>query len=383
MIGVIADDLTGAAEIGAIGWRHGLRAEIIRDGKPSGAADLVCVDTDSRSCVPIVAAERAAAAAKMLHAGGARLIYKKVDSALRGNVTPEVEAILKQLGLNRALLLPVNPSLGRTIVDGEYFIHGKPIHLTEFANDPEHPRSSPEVLKLLDTPSHFTLRLSGDERTVPENTLLVAQADSSEQVESWAAACDASCLPIGGSEFFGALLGSESHSPPTEPIDFSLGRQLFICGTASGSVQALVEASREAQVPVFGLPDELATGAEFSNESCDFISQQITDAFETHRRVVLHVGLPVVRDATASRRLADHLVDIAEQVLQSVPVTSVFAEGGATAAELVRRMNWPRLDVRYEWAPGVATLAIADKDTQWLTIKPGSYSWPDEWMRGW
>ena len=62
-----------------------------------------------------------------------------------------------------------------------------------------------------------------------------------------------------------------------------------------------------------------------------------------------------------------------------VPIESIFAEGGATAAELVRRMNWPRLEVRYEWATGVATLAVADENTRWLTIKPGSYSWPDEW----
>src|ERR1035437_1401499 len=91
MIGVIADDLTGAAELGAIGLRHGLRAEIVRSGKPSGAADLVCVDTDSRACAPAEAAKRAAAAAKLLRAAGAKWIYKKVDSVLRGQVTAEVE----------------------------------------------------------------------------------------------------------------------------------------------------------------------------------------------------------------------------------------------------------------------------------------------------
>ena len=97
MIGVIADDLTGAAELGAVGLRHGLRAEIVRSGKPSGRADLVCVDTDSRSCEPAAAAKRAAAAAKMLRAAGAKWIYKKVDSVLRGQVTAEVEAVMKQL----------------------------------------------------------------------------------------------------------------------------------------------------------------------------------------------------------------------------------------------------------------------------------------------
>lgn len=382
MIGVIADDLTGAAEIGAIGWRHGLRAEIVRDGEPSGGADLVCVDTDSRSCKAEIAAERAAAAARMLQAAGARWIYKKVDSVLRGNVTQEVEAIMKQLGLNRALLLPVNPSLGRTIVGGEYSIHGQPIHHTEFANDPEHPRHSAQVLELLAPPSHFALRLAGHELTAPEHTLLVAQADSSAQVESWAAACDPSCLPVGGAEFFKALLGVEPHSPAAEPIDFSLGRQLFICGTASKSVQTLVESSREAKVPVFGLPQELTTGAEFSNDSRELIANQITETFETHRRVVLHVGLPTVRDMAVARRLADHLVAIAERVLHRVTVESIFSEGGATAAELVRRMNWPRLEVRYEWTAGVATLAVSDENIRWLTIKPGSYSWPNEWIEG-
>ncbi len=33
MIGVIADDLTGAAELGAVGLRHGLQAEIIEAGQ--------------------------------------------------------------------------------------------------------------------------------------------------------------------------------------------------------------------------------------------------------------------------------------------------------------------------------------------------------------
>ena len=121
MIGVIADDLTGAAELAAIGWRHGLRAEVVRSGRPSGTADLVCVDTDSRACDATEAAKRAAAAAKLLRTADAKWIYKKVDSVLRGNVTAEVEAVMKQLKLERALLLPANPSLGRTIRHGNIF----------------------------------------------------------------------------------------------------------------------------------------------------------------------------------------------------------------------------------------------------------------------
>src|SRR6266567_3584454 len=121
MIGVIADDLTGASEIGGIGLRHGLKAEIILRGKFPPGADLLCIDTDSRSCSPREAARRAAAAARKLRIAGAAWIYKKVDSVLRGNVVAEVQAIRQALELRSALLVPANPCFGRIIRDGHYF----------------------------------------------------------------------------------------------------------------------------------------------------------------------------------------------------------------------------------------------------------------------
>ena len=39
MIGVIADDLTGAAELGAVGRRLGLKAEILFNDRPSSGAE--------------------------------------------------------------------------------------------------------------------------------------------------------------------------------------------------------------------------------------------------------------------------------------------------------------------------------------------------------
>lgn len=382
MIGVIADDLTGAAELGAVGLRHGLRAEIIRDGSPGGDAGLVCMDTDSRSCPPGEAAARAGNAARILRKAGAKWIYKKVDSILRGNVTAEVEAVMRELKCNRALLLPANPSLGRVIRDGEYFVHGKPINRTEFAKDPEHPRTTAQVLRLLGQPEHFLMRLANGDLAVPENTLLIAQADSSERVKSWAGICEPSLLPVGGSEFFGALLAAEFGGCPARPaeeINFNDGRQLFICGTASRSARRLMTSARSAHMPVFSLPLELMWGADFSEGACSVISQRVIRAFETKPRVVLCVGLPPVQEFKVARRLSEYLVNIAARVLRELPVKNIFAEGGATSAELVRRMNWGRLEVKREWAPGVATLSVAGAESQWLTIKPGSYSWPEQW----
>jgi uncharacterized protein YgbK (DUF1537 family) len=189
-------------------------------------------------------------------------------------------------------------------------------------------------------------------------------------------------LPVGGSEFFGALLAEELASPKTNAEnEFQFGdeRQLFICGTASKAANHLFRSARKTKVPVFTMPQELMWGNDFSPGAREAIAERVTEGFEKSKRVVLGVGLPHVHDVKAARRLSANLVDVAEVVLKNSDIKYIFAEGGATSAELVRRMKWSRLEVRREWAPGVATLAVATENPLWLTIKPGSYSWPPAW----
>ena len=381
MIGVIADDLTGAAELGAIGWRHGLRAEIVRSGKPSDA-DLVCVDTDSRACEPAEAAKRAAAAAKLLRAAGAKWIYKKVDSVLRGQVTAEVEAVMQQLKLERALLLPANPSLGRTIRRGEYFLRGRPLHKTEFAHDPHFPRRSSQVLRLVKVPEIFSMRVANGDRVLVDGAIVVGDAESPTDLQRWTASCDAEMLPAGGAEFFSALLVSKKLDVPPQKkakAVFAPGKEFFIVGTSTQAARKFVAAERRKKTPVFALPQELAWGATFSAAAVEAVTQRVVAAIALNPRVILNVGLPQVRDAEVAARLSAHVVRVAERVLKMQPVGKVFAEGGATAAELVRRMNWPRLEIVRELAPGVAMLAVEGDENFLLTIKPGSYSWPAKW----
>ncbi|HTY89502.1 MAG TPA: four-carbon acid sugar kinase family protein [Candidatus Acidoferrum sp.] len=383
MIGVIADDLTGAAELGAVGLRHGLRAEIVLWGEPSGDADLVCVDTDSRSCASEEAGRRAASAARLLRAAKARWIYKKVDSVLRGQVTAEVESVMRQLRLKRALLLPANPSLGRKIRDGRYFVGGRPIHKTEFARDPEHPRTSAQVLRLVTPSSSTPICVSRPGDSLPGRGIVIGEAATAQDVQLWANCRDTRTLSAGGSEYFGMLLTAEKKKPAASEANGSLhdasGRELFVCGTSSQSSRKFVKAARAGGTPVFSLPMELAWRPEFTPGAAEVISERVVAAFQSQARVVLNVGLPPVREVAMARLLSEHLVQIAERVLRQVDVGHVYAEGGATATELVRRMGWGRLKVVSEPAPGVATLAIEGQPVRWLTVKPGTYAWPEQW----
>ncbi len=422
MIGVIADDLTGAAELGGLATRLGLRATLLLSGSQELLSDVVCIDTDSRMCSPGEAARRAATAALQLKQAGATWIYKKVDSVLRGQVISEIASILEQLKLKLALLGPANPSLGRTIREGHYFVSNRPLHQTEFARDPAYPRTTSDVLKLLGN-TRLPLHCCRPEAALPARGIVVAEAESSADVVDWAARWVPEILPAGGAEFFGELLKrvhslrSTVRSPESDVADlrfeiseskgqegevsssklrapkkaFAGGQtlnsefqtELFVCGSMSESTREFVrEAARSKEAAVFSLPEEIARGAEFDAATCELLAKQAAEAFAENKRVILQIGLPPVRDAVLAARLAGELVKLAEAVLRQSTPARVYAEGGATAVELARGMGWGRFWVVQELAPGVVALAPREQSGQELVIKPGSYRWPAAVVKG-
>ncbi|MBD0288263.1 MAG: four-carbon acid sugar kinase family protein, partial [Flavisolibacter sp.] len=133
MIVVLADDLTGAAELGGIGLHYNLDIEINMTVNPQSKASLLIISTDTRSMKKEKAGIEAAKVTAKVMKLKPDLIFKKVDSVLRGHILPELTAQLEQLKLQKALLVPANPALNRTLSNGTYYIEGKPIHLSDFS----------------------------------------------------------------------------------------------------------------------------------------------------------------------------------------------------------------------------------------------------------
>jgi uncharacterized protein YgbK (DUF1537 family) len=102
---------------------------------------LVCA-TDTRSQTEQEAARITRQVTSRLVEAGVRYFFKKVDSALRGHVEAELQAMLEVLPYESALYLPANPSKGRIIEHGQYTLNGRPLHETDFAVDPEFPATT-------------------------------------------------------------------------------------------------------------------------------------------------------------------------------------------------------------------------------------------------
>ncbi len=150
-IGVIADDLTGACDSGVEFLRCSESVVVIVEaGSPTatGSQEGVLVyNTQSRKLSPREAYERAFTATQRVLSAGDHLIFKKVDSALRGNFGVEIGAVMDATGATAAFLLPAIPEAGRETVGGIQHIDGVPIAESFYAHDPEHPVSESSVLR--------------------------------------------------------------------------------------------------------------------------------------------------------------------------------------------------------------------------------------------
>ena len=139
-VAVIADDLTGAADSGVQLARAGYRTAVAFRGSPVPPAedlDAVAVDTDSRAMSAESAAKLVVEAGQSVR--GARVVFKKVDSTLRGPVAAELSAALEATGRRVAVVCPAFPDAGRTVSGGVLLVNGVPVHETGFRDDPVTP----------------------------------------------------------------------------------------------------------------------------------------------------------------------------------------------------------------------------------------------------
>ena len=73
-----------------------------------------------------------------------------MDSTLRGNIGPELEAVLTRGNVDLILLVPALPANGRTTVHGFHYINGDLITESDLASDPFSPIKSayiPDIVK--------------------------------------------------------------------------------------------------------------------------------------------------------------------------------------------------------------------------------------------
>lgn len=151
---IIADDFTGALDTGIQFVKKGIETQVIigtqlNHSPVSDTAQVLVVDSETRPMTNQEAHDVIVQIVRQAVEMGIKVVYKKTDSALRGNVGSELSGVLDATSGSRIYFLPAFPDINRITEKGIHYINGVKLEDSGFGKDPFDPMTCsyiPEIL---------------------------------------------------------------------------------------------------------------------------------------------------------------------------------------------------------------------------------------------
>lgn len=154
---IVADDLTGANDSGVQCARYGYRPSVAVNASDTSAfahKEALIIDTDSREMNPESAYQTVKDAVLPFAESFTELMYKKIDSTMRGNIGRELDALYDAFSPDFILVNPAYPENGRTVINGDLYVNGQALAETGIATLPNQSIISSTVTALLQAQSN-------------------------------------------------------------------------------------------------------------------------------------------------------------------------------------------------------------------------------------
>lgn len=366
-VGIVADDLTGAIETGCVFANQGMASRVMLASLPcpqSARAPVVAINTRTRGRHGPEVWDQLALAAAHPAIRRASLVYKKIDSTLRGDPAYEIACLTALLQRQLVIITPTLPSQGRALVEGRLYVNGIPIEHTQYATD-------------LVAPAHNDLQ-SQLERALPEanvvggnkppavstgrTTVWVADTESAEdlsEVARWGLCRPEAILFAGSAGLATALAQQHRRQAPAATAPRFLPPQLFVLGSRSEETKRQIRALQacgDVTLVTCGVDDPPASPARQT-------------PMQTATTVLVPADLP-----QNPQQVAQRLAAAAWAFVRAHRVRRVFASGGDTAMAFLDLPGVRNVAVKAEVAPGMCLSRFRHNHEDFdLITKPGGY----------
>lgn len=253
---IIADDFTGALDTGVQFAARGIKTRVVVGADAALThqnADVLVVDTETRHLPAAQAYAAVEGLVQRAKYAGFAYLYKKTDSALRGNVGAELAALLSASSSRQLAFLPAFPQMNRVTKNGVQYIDGVPVTESPFGVDPFEPVRHAAVTDLLaeqtDLPAASFPALAADGSVPAEDGILVFDAATVDELRSTGRALlnNGGLRVLAGCAGFGAvlpeLLGLGSADVTCPALD---PRLLVICGSVNAITLAQLDKAEQA-----------------------------------------------------------------------------------------------------------------------------------------
>jgi len=370
---VIADDLTGAADTAVRFLPPGEEILLVSLGDEARTTMLpafgLAIDTGTRGSRQAEAIPRLQKAAALVRERTPSLIYKKIDSQLRGRPGLEVEALRRELGLRCALVAPAHPEQGRVTRAGVHLVRGVPVAESEAGRDPVAPVTESrlpvlfarqagvrvthvEVGELEAGPA--TLRRTIERLVAEGHQAITFDAVTRHDLELIAeVACRRfpDVLLAGSAGLATALAACRDGTAPEPALVPYCESMLFVCGSTAGAlrrqVAALVGSGRSRAVA-------MTPAAVVAGPCREELREAALEQWARGDVTLLPPGDRLDAATCVPAALLAGLADLALALVGRRRPEGLFLSGGDTAAAVLRAAGVAAVRLRGEVVPGAA-----------------------------
>ncbi len=414
-IGVVADDITGANDIGIMFAKSGYTSHVYPfDGtslqcEGEEEPQVVILDTNSRCDSAPIAYEKVYAATRTLERLGCERFIKKTCSVFRGNVGVEFDAMLDALGEEFAVVVLGFPKNGRTTVDGIHYVHEQRLQESPFRNDPIHPMTRSSLVEILESQTRRKVTGVGHQwitRGVgsvrehiarlrreygylifdvldQESLAVIAEASRDEKIY-----CGSSAL----AEELPAAWGDASGEDHDVEFPHVSGVGILCAsGSLTPQTAAQVGYMAERETPVFQLDTQriiepAGRGVEVERLVREIVARlrqgddvilSSAGGVETMARVQPQGARSDPVDTGLARLVSEVMGDVVAEAMRLSGQNRLLVAGGETSAAVCSRLGIKGLKVWRELEPGVPSCVSLSEPRRLLVLKSGSFGKPD------
>ena len=404
MLGIIADDFTGATDVATMLRRSKHQvAVVIEDGdlpaEQLSRLDAVVIALKTRTAPLDEAVTSSRNALQRLRAWGATRYYVKYcstfDSTPRGNIGPILDALCNDLGVTRCIAVPSLPANGRTVYQGHLFVGSELLEDSSMRDHPLTPMTESKVASLLQAQStHPVGEISlptvrqGPARlrqvlAASTDRYVVIDAIDDTDLRTIAAATAGDTLVSGGSGLALGMSGpgtlNDSWTPPPS------GRGAILCGSVSrASLAQVAHVSKTQPVRQVDISTALADPEGTAVRLALWVSDQpagstpVICAARSLHDVRQHV------DGTEVAPAVEQVMALLARKLLTHGITALVVAGGETSGAVVRELGIGVLHIGPELAPGVCwSTAEVEKRPIALALKSGNFGHEDFFSTAW
>lgn len=417
LVGIIADDLTGANDTALQFKKCNAKTKILLDYSIPPENDLSteiwAISTESRNISAEQAEARMLETIENLNKNlNLEYFYKKIDSTLRGNIARETLTMVKTLNYDAAIIIPAFPSEGRITVGGYHLSKGTPIGRTEMARDPHSPITESYV------PSLFKNQLKEDEQNMvgliglktimngagpilikinelikEGKKLIIADSASAVDIEQVVLAINKSnykILPAGtaatGSILAKLWLPEDDITEKNEQIIMPQMPNLIISGSAtqinSNQIEQLDKTYDFDNIHTLPLTVEMVLNGindDFVNDIVSQLSSGDTVVIHSSKLLENFDGFSddslrgELSRANLASKITDYLAELTKAITDKIKVLLITL-GGETSYKCCNAISAKELIMKDEVAPAIAL--CVDYKNQWIITKSGNLGNP-------